>query len=103
MLSVLSDISSVLIVLRKSAMGDVSWYSTLQELNVPTGPIEELRAVLEPLEFRLMRYSGSEDLSKPTPWRFRTEEIERILGILLRHKLLFKLAQQNDPASVYPC
>ena len=98
MLSVLSDINSLLTVLRKSATP-----STLQELNVPKGPIRELRAVFKLLEFRLMRYSGSEDLSKPTSWRFRTEEIERILGILLRQRELFKLAQQNDPEFVYPC
>ncbi len=90
-LSVLNDINAVLTALRYSAAPDSRWSSTLQELNVPEGPIEELRAALEILEFGLVRHSGREDL------------IERILGILLRQKELFELAQQNDPESVYPC
>lgn len=102
--SAISKIDALLMALQNAATGEkIPWYSTLQELNVPNGPIHQLHTVLELLESRLKRQPGLKSLGEPKPWPFPTEEAEMILGILLHVEGLFKLAQQNDSASVYQC
>lgn len=80
----------------KAKQGD-QWSSTLQSLNVPKGPLDQLRRALERLSSKLApSATGLKKVSKAITWPFQKEEIREILGSIERQKALFNLARQND-------
>ena len=72
------------------------WSPTFLSLDVPNGPIQQLRGALEQLESNLAPVGGWKKVGKAFTWPFEKGEIQRILSTIERQKLLFTLARQND-------
>lgn len=99
-LSELASVTGVLFILEdqadKAKQGD-QWSSTLQSLNVPEGPLDQLRRALERLSSKLApSATGLKKFGKAIIWPFQKVEIREILGSIERQKALFNLARQND-------
>ena len=100
---VLSEVASVncmLYSLQEKAHEDKqndAWSSTFQSLDVPTGPLDEIRTALESLSKKLAPPSTSlKKVRKAMTWPFQKGEIKEILERIERAKALLNLARQND-------
>ena len=99
-LSELTSVIGILLILQDQAdqakQGD-QWSSTLQSLNVPEGPLNQLPRALERLSSKLASpATGLKKLGKAIVWPFQKEEVKEILGSIERQKALLNLARQND-------
>ena len=72
------------------------WSSTLSSLHMPNGPVQQLQTALERLEVKLAPVGGWKKIGKAFIWPFEKDEIQGILNIVERQKLLLALARQND-------
>ena len=73
------------------------WSSTFQSLNVPIGPLDQIRTALESLSKKLAPPSTSlRKIRKAMIWPFEKGEIKEILERIDRAKGLLNLALQND-------
>ena len=100
---VLSEIASVncmLCSLQKKADEDKyndAWSSTFQSLNLPKGPLDQIRTALESLSTKLAPPSTSlRRVRKAITWSFQKGEIKEIIERIERAKALLGLALQND-------
>ena len=100
---VLSEIASVncmLYSLQERAHEDKqndAWSSTFQSLDVPKGPLDQIRTALKSLSGKLAPLSTSlKKVRKAMTWPFQKGEIKEILERIERAKALLNLAQQND-------
>ena len=100
---VLSEIASVncmLYSLQEKAHEDKqndAWSSTFDSLNVPKGPLDQIRTALESLSRKLAPPSTSlKRIRKIMTWPFQKGEIKEILERIERAKGLLNLALQND-------
>ena len=100
---VLSEIASVncmLYSLQETAHEDKhshAWSSTFQSLNVPEGPLDQIRTALESLSRKLAPPSTSlNKVRKATTWPFQKREVKELLERIERAKALLNLARQND-------
>ncbi len=95
----LCNVNGTLYILEEQAsqaqQGD-AWSSTLLSLNRPNGPIKQLKAALERLESKLAPAEGWRKVGKAITWPFQKEEINEIINVIERQKILFNLARQND-------
>jgi len=82
-------------ILEKPSSKD-SWVATSRSLNVPNGPLDQLRAVMEKLAKRLEPVSGMKKATKAVHWPLRKEDVKELLDTIERYKTLFILALQND-------
>ena len=101
--TVLSEIASVncmLYSLQERAHEDEqnnAWSSTFQSLDVPKGPLDQIRTALESLSKKLAPPSTSlKKVRKAMTWPFQKGEIKEILERIERAKALLNLARQND-------
>ena len=100
---VLSEIASVncmLYSLQEKAHEDKqndAWSSTFQSLDLPKGPLDQIRTALESLSRRLAPPSNSlKKARKAMTWPFQKGEIKDILERIERAKALLNVARQND-------
>ena len=100
---ILSEIASVncmLYSLQEKAHEDKhndTWSSTFNSLNVPKGPLDQIRTALESLSRKLAPPSTSvKKIRKTMTWPFQKGEIKEILERIERAKALLSLARQND-------
>lgn len=100
---VLSEIASVncmLYSLQEKAHEDKqndAWSSTFHSLNVPNGPLDQIRTALESLSTKLAPPSTPlRKVRKAITWPFQKGEIKEILERIERAKGLLNLARQND-------
>ena len=101
--TVLSEIASVncmLYSLQERAHEDEqnnAWSSTFQSLDVPKGPLDQIRTALESLSKKLAPPSTSlKKVRKAITWPFQKGETKEILERIERAKALLNLARQND-------
>ena len=99
-LAEVASVSGILYTLQdevdQAKQGD-RWSSTLCSLNVPEGPLPQIRKALERLSSKLASpATGLRKLGKSMIWPFQKEEIKEILGSIERQKGLLTLARQND-------
>lgn len=76
--------------------GTESWTVTVKSLNVPGGPLEQLKTALECLARRLAPFHKAKTLQRMIAWPFQKKEIQEIFGVIERQKTLCALALQND-------
>jgi hypothetical protein len=103
---VLSEVTSVtgllycLKDLAEREQWEDSWTMTLFSLNVPDGPLEQLKRVLDRLATKLAPFHRLRKLEKALTWPFQKAEIKEILNTIEHYKSLCGLALQNDQLSV---
>jgi hypothetical protein len=73
-----------------------TWTMTISSLNVPDGPLEQLRNALERLVEKLAPATGLKRVGKILIWPLQKEDVKDILNTIERQKTLFGLALQND-------
>ena len=99
-LSEIASVNCVLYSLREKANDDKqddAWSSTFQSLNVPKGPLDQIRTALESLSRKLAPPSTSlTKARKGMTWPFQKREVKEILERIERAKALLSLARQND-------
>jgi hypothetical protein len=94
-----SSISGFLYILKDLAerpQGEKTWSATVTSLNVPNGPLEQFRIVLEQLASKLEPVRGLKKIGKQLAWPFQKNEAKNILNTVERQKTIFNLALQND-------
>ena len=99
-LSEIAGVNCMLYSLQEKAHEDKqndAWSSTFQSLDVPKGPLDQIRTALESLSRKLAPPSSSlKKVRKAITWPFQKGEIEEILKRIERAKTLLNLARQND-------
>ena len=70
--------------------------SALRSLNVPDGPLEQIRSALERLVSKLKPARGLKKVSKTLTWTLDKADVTNILNRIERQKALLLLAMQND-------
>jgi hypothetical protein len=86
--------------------GDVDklWLSSVMELGVERGPIDQYKSVLKELQRVMEMYMAPSQgkakrlkaIGKSLAWPFKKDDVERYLKVIERQKTLFLLALQND-------
>lgn len=69
---------------------------TIKPLNLPGGPLDKFKIILEQLALKLKPVEGAKKVGRALKWPFQKGEINEILNTLERQKTLFNLALQND-------
>lgn len=98
------SVSRVLYLLKElldHAEEDELSFRTIKSLSAPKGPVEQFKASLEVLAFKLKPVSGWKKAGKALTWPFQKEEIKNILCTVERQKTLFGLALENDHMYVH--
>lgn len=72
-----------------------SWYTTIEALKVPKGPLEQFRGSIEHLKSKIGSTTSTK-IPKALVWPFQKAEIKEILQKIERQKALFVLALTND-------
>lgn len=99
--SILLEVSSVtglLYTLRNlidTDKGD-GYLDVVRSLAVPSGPLDQFKAVLEQLSKQLQPVTGVRKAARVFKWPFKKEEVKELLATIERQKTLFSLAIQND-------
>ena len=95
----LSQTSGVLSVLRDTLErvgSDVAWNSTLEYMELPNGPVPQLRLTLEVLIAKVKPVHGLRKVGRALMWPLEKKEVAEALSSIERQKTLFILAFQND-------
>ena len=95
----LSSVLSLLMTLQDQAnqvTKDDACSSTLNSLNVPNGPFQQLHSALELLASKLAPVEGWKKVGKAIKWPFEKEEVQEVRNTIERLKALLILARQND-------
>lgn len=98
-LTEISSTSGVLFLLKdlaERAGWEDCWSVTIKSLNVPGGPLEKFKTMLQLLALKLKPVEGVKKVGKALIWPFQKGEINEILNTMERQKTLFNLALQND-------
>jgi len=70
--------------------------SALRSLNVPDGPLQQVKFALERLVSKLKPARGFKKVSTSLTWTLNKTDVNDILASIERQKALFLLAMQND-------
>lgn len=70
--------------------------SALRSLNVPDGPLEQIKSALERLLSTIKPARGLQRVSTSLTWTLKKTDVNNILASIERQKVLFLLAMQND-------
>jgi hypothetical protein len=98
-LAEISSISGVLFLLKdlaERAQWEEGWSMTIKSLNLPGGPLEKFKMMLQKLTSKLKPAEGVKKVGKALIWPFQKGEINEILSTMERQKTFFNLALQND-------
>jgi hypothetical protein len=98
-LAEISSTSGVLFILKdlaERAQWEDGWSVTIKSLNLPRGPLDKFKMILEELAWKLKPVQGAKKVGRALIWPFQKGEINEILSSLERQKTLFNLALQND-------
>lgn len=82
--------------LAESMQPDDLQVSALRSLNVPDGPLEQVKLALECLVLKIKPARGLERVSTSLTWSLKKADVNNILASIERQKALFLLAMQND-------
>jgi hypothetical protein len=76
---------------------DDEWKATMELLNVPQGPFDQFKTVLEQLESKLKPAEGkTAKLRTAIIWPLQKAKIQEVLTTIEHSKSLFTLALQNE-------
>lgn len=94
----LSALNSLLTVfqnrIQESKSGD-PWFTTIRELGVGNGPVDQLKSDLVRLASKLEPLKGLKKVERLT-WKFNKTEVVNILDRIERLKTLISFALSND-------
>ncbi|KFY30332.1 hypothetical protein V493_01980, partial [Pseudogymnoascus sp. VKM F-4281 (FW-2241)] len=97
----ISNVSNLLVTLiyrLDEASSDGGWYTEVQALAAPSGPIDQYRSALEQLQskFTLTASSRLKKIGSALTWKFSKEEVTNILTRIERLKSLTQIALKVD-------
>ena len=73
-----------------------AWFSEIQKLNNPGGPLSQYQQALQELRLRTEALDGIRRVQKRLLWRFKKEEVTGILATIERLKSVINIALEND-------
>lgn len=94
-----SSLHNLLLSLRfrlEEGSGDTPWYTAVRALAVQNGPLDQFKQALELLQNKLTDGGILKKAGGALVWRFKKEEIDRILDRIVRLKTLVGIALQMD-------
>lgn len=97
----LSSIRDILTTLNETVdiTKDETWSATIKLLGDPNSPLDVLTKTLRELSVALEGSDSATDLrkvAKSLQWRYKQNEVEKILRIIERQKATLSLALEND-------
>ena len=69
---------------------------SIRSLNIPGGPLEQLRGALDQLVVKLAPAGRLKVLTQAFTWPLTTADVNALLATIERQKVLFGLAMQDD-------
>ncbi len=95
----LSSLYGLLVSLRcrlEESSANTPWHTAIRALGVENGPLDQFKQALELLRARLAPKAGLSKVGEALVWKFKKEEIAKILDTMERLKTLIDMALQMD-------
>ena len=73
-----------------------AWFSEIQKLEDPHGPLSQYKQALKELRSRLQAQDGFQRAKRRLLWKFSKEEVRDILTRMERLKTIINIALEND-------
>ncbi len=94
-----SNLYSLLTTLRfrvEDARTDDAWFSQVKSLDVPNGPLDQFKHILEKMVGQITMSGRRNQVKSALTWRWTKAEIEEALQQIERLKTLVSIALTND-------